>query len=864
MSARADELADLIREHQVLVVCGETGSGKSTQLPKICLAAGRGVHGLIGHTQPRRLAARSIASRLAEELGTTVGEKVGFTVRFTDATSPGTLVKVMTDGILLAEIPRDRTLAAYDTIIIDEAHERSLNIDFLLGYLRQLLPKRPDLKIIITSATIDPGRFSEHFNDAPIIEVSGRTYPVEIRYQPPQRDEESGEEQDQSDAILSAVDELYSEGPGDILIFLSGEREIRDMADTLRKQNLPQTEVLPLYARLAGVEQDRVFKPHQGRRIVLATNVAETSLTVPGIRYVIDPGFARISRYSPRNRVQRLPIEAISQASANQRAGRCGRLDNGICIRLYTEEDFRQREEFTPPEILRTNLASVILQMKALRLGPIEDFPFVEPPRRTMVREGYQTLEELGAVDPETGNITQIGHRLARFPVDPRIGRMLLAGQKEHCLTEMLIIASALSIQDPRERPMEKADEADKAHEKFLDEQSDFLAYINLWKQWRELSRKLSGSKLRRYCRDNFISYLRMREWQDVHHQLESMLREDGVRPNADPAEYNPIHRALLAGLLSNVGHLKNNYEYQGCGGIRFMIFPGSVMFRKTPKWMMAAELVETTKLYARTVAKIQPDWIEELGGHLLKKSWSDPVWRGRAGRVMAFERAALYGLEIYARRSVPYATVDPAEARRIFIRDGLVEGDIQTRGKFLEANRRLLDEVRDIESRIRRRGIVAEEEQRLQFYDRVVPDDVWDAPRFEKWRKAIERRQPQILHMKREDVLAMGLPPIEPADYPDALEIDGLRLPLSYQLEPGHPRDGVTVQIPVEAINQITEQRLSWIIPGWRLEKVLALIRSLPKQLRLNFLPAQEVAEHVSRRIGTLGPRNDVSFVEA
>jgi ATP-dependent helicase HrpA len=846
ITAKKDEILAAIRDHQVVIVAGETGSGKTTQLPKICLELGRGVRGAIGHTQPRRLAARTVADRIAEELGTPLGDAVGYKVRFTDQVGDATLVKLMTDGILLAEIAGDRALAQYDTLIVDEAHERSLNIDFILGYLKQLLPRRPDLKLIITSATIDPERFSRHFDNAPVIEVSGRTYPVEVRYRPFEDDEDP----DQIQAICDAVDELSGEPPGDILVFLSGEREIRDTADALNRLNLRNTEVLPLYARLSTAEQHRVFQPHAGRRIVLATNVAETSLTVPGIKYVIDPGTARISRYSHRLKVQRLPIEAISQASANQRKGRCGRTSDGICIRLYSEADFLSRPEFTDAEILRTNLASVILQMTALGLGDIAAFPFIDPPDRRNISDGIQLLQELGALDRDK-RLTPIGRKLAQLPVDPRLARMVLAAGDNDCLREVLVIASALSIQDPRERPADRQQQADQMHARFTDPESDFLAYLNLWRHLREQQKSLSGNQFRRMCRTEFLNYLRVREWQDIHSQLRQVARTLGLSLNSTPATAQSIHTSLLAGLLSHIG-LKDpqTREYAGARGAKFAIFPGSALFKKPPRWVMAAELVETSRLWARTVARIEPEWAESLAGHLVKRSYSEPHWSARQGAVLASEKVTLYGLPIVASRTVNYGRIDPRLSRELFIRHALVEGDWDTHHQFFHDNQKLLREVEDLEHRARRRDIVVDDEALFEFYDQRVGPEVVSARHFDSWWKKVRRQQPDLLTFDRSMLINEGKGGLSAADYPDAWVVDGIRLPLTYQFEPGTEADGVTVHIPLPLLNQVSGAGFDWQVPGLREELVTALIRSLPKQLRVNFVPVPDYAKAVLDRI--------------
>ncbi len=728
VSQKKQDILQAIRDHQVVIVAGETGSGKTTQLPKICLELGRGVKGLIGHTQPRRLAARTVANRIADELETPLGGSVGYKVRFNDQVGENTLVKLMTDGILLAEIQQDRLLMQYDTLIIDEAHERSLNIDFILGYLRELLPKRPDLKVIITSATIDPQRFSRHFNNAPIIEVSGRTYPVEVRYRPVV-DDADDTDRDQLQAIFDAVDELGREGPGDILIFMSGEREIRDTADALNRLDLPHTEVLPLYARLSNSEQNRVFQSHHGRRIVLATNVAETSLTVPGIKYVIDPGTARISRYSFRTKVQRLPIEPVSQASANQRKGRCGRVSDGICIRLYAEQDFLSRPEFTDPEILRTNLASVILQMTSLGLGDIAAFPFVEAPDKRNILDGVRLLEELGAIKTaENGHyqLTSQGRQLAQLPIDPRLARMVLEAQKSGSVREVMIITAALSIQDPRERPMDKQQASDEKHRRFADKDSDFLAYVNLWDWLKEQQKEHSSSQFRRLCRNDFLNYLRVREWQDIYTQLRQVVKELGLPVNSEPSDYRSVHTALLTGLLSHIGQKDaDKQEFTGARNARFSIFPGSGLFKKPPKWTMVAELVETSRLWGRIAARIEPEWIEPLAQHLVKHSYSEPHWSKSQGAVMASEKVTLFGLPIVAARSVNYSTIDPLLCRELFIRHALVEGDWQTRHAFFAANLKLRAEVEELEHKSRRRDILVDDETLFAFYDQRIPNDV-------------------------------------------------------------------------------------------------------------------------------------------
>ncbi|MEJ1403747.1 MAG: ATP-dependent RNA helicase HrpA [Candidatus Sedimenticola sp. (ex Thyasira tokunagai)] len=845
ISDKWQEIAALVEKHQVVILCGETGSGKSTQLPKICLAMGRGIFGRIGHTQPRRIAARALAGRISSELGCELGTSVGYKVRFHDRVGSESHVKLMTDGMLLAEVQRDRWLNEYDTLIIDEAHERSLNIDFLLGYLCELLPKRPDLKLIITSATIDPERFSKQFWDAPIINVSGRTYPVELRYRPPE--EEGGSERDDpmQQAILDAVDELSRVDRGDILIFLSGEREIRETAESLRKHKLQLTEVLPLYARLGPGEQGRIFKTGGARRIILATNVAETSLTVPGIRYVIDAGFARISRYSHRSKVQRLPVERISQASSDQRKGRCGRVAEGICIRLYSEEDFDSRSEFTEPEILRTNLASVILQMKLLGFGEIEDFPFVDPPDSRLIKDGYRVLEEVGAVDRER-MVTTIGGQIAKLPVDPRIGRMLMASAHAHCLDEVLVIAAALSVQDPRDRPMEKQQAADEAHRQFRDEASDFLSFLNLWRHIEEQRRHLTRRKFQRHCRDNFLSWTRVQEWHDIHHQLRGQMHELGYKENQAEAGYEEIHKALLTGLLSHIG-LKGSgkkREYLGARNSHFHIFPGSGLFDKQPKWVIAAELVETTKLYARSVAMIQPEWVESVAGHLVKRSHSEPHWEKRRGQVAAYEKVTLFGLPLVPKRKINFGPLDPVEAREIFIRFALVERDFHSRAPFWRHNRELLENIEALEHKSRRRDLMVDDQLIYEYYAKRVPDEIYSTPQFDKWLRGATKEQPKLLHMRMDDLLRKEAEAVSHEQFPDELSISGMRLPLEYHFDPGHNRDGVTLKVPQAVINQVSEERCQWLVPGLLRERVLALLRGLPKALRKSFVPVPDYAD--------------------
>ncbi|MFF4496524.1 ATP-dependent RNA helicase HrpA [Streptomyces sp. NPDC001546] len=852
VSQKKDAIAEAIRDHQVVIVAGETGSGKTTQIPKICMELGRGVRGMIGHTQPRRIAARTVAERIAEELKSEIGQTVGWKVRFTDQVNPdATFVKLMTDGILLAEIQTDRELRAYDTIIIDEAHERSLNIDFLLGYLAQLLPKRPDLKVVITSATIDPERFSRHFGDAPIVEVSGRTYPVEVRYRPllEGADEDAAEsDRDQITAICDAVDELQGEGPGDILVFLSGEREIRDTADALIKKKLRFTEVLPLYARLSHAEQHRVFQPHTGRRIVLATNVAETSLTVPGIKYVIDPGTARISRYSHRTKVQRLPIERISQASANQRKGRCGRTSDGICIRLYSEDDFNARPEFTDAEILRTNLASVILQMTAAGLGEIEKFPFIDPPDHRNIRDGVQLLQELGALDPAEKDsrkrLTPMGRQLSQLPVDPRLARMVVEADKNNCVREVMVIAAALSIQDPRERPSDKQTQADQYHARFKDETSDFLSFLNMWRYVREQQKERGSSSFRRMCKQEYLNFLRIREWQDIYAQLRSVAKTMGIHVNeADAAETN-IHVSLLAGLLSHIG-LKDTdkNEYLGARSAKFAIFPGSALFKKQPKFLMSAELVETSRLWARVNAKVEPEWVEPLAQHLIKRTYSEPHWEKDQAAVMAYEKVTLYGVPIVAQRKINYGRIDPEVSRELFIRNALVEGDWRTHHKFYADNRKLLTEVEELENRARRRDIVVDDETLFDFYDQRIPEHVVSGAHFDSWWKHKRREEPELLDFEREMLLTEKAAGVTKADYPDSWRQGQLKFRVTYQFEPGADADGVTVHIPLQVLNQVTGEGFDWQIPGLREEVVTELIRSLPKPIRRHYVPAPNYA---------------------
>jgi ATP-dependent helicase HrpA len=848
ISGPRDDLLAAIRDHQVVIVAGETGSGKTTQLPKMCLELGRGVTGMIGHTQPRRLAARTVAERIAEELGTELGGAVGYKVRFSEQVGDATLVKLMTDGMLLAEIEHDRQLRQYDTLIIDEAHERSLNVDFLLGYVKQLLPRRPDLKVIITSATIETERFSRHFGGAPVLTVSGRSYPVEVRYRPLAAEDDDADDRDQTEAISDAVDELCAQGPGDILVFLSGEREIRETAEALRGAGRRDLEVLPLYSRLSTAEQRRVFSPHAGRRVVLATNVAETSLTVPGIRYVIDPGTARISRYSARTKVQRLPIEPVSQASANQRKGRCGRTSDGICIRLYSETDFASRPEYTDPEILRTNLASVILQMTALGLGDIAGLDFLDQPDPRSVRDGVQLLEELGALDGR--RLTEVGRKLAQLPIDPRLARMVVEADRVGALREVLIVTAALSIQDPRERPADKQQAADEQHGRFADPDSDFATYLNLWAYLREQQEALSSNQFRRRCRAEFLNAQRVREWQDLESQLRQVVQRLGMKPHDAPAQRQDLHRALLSGLLSHIG-LKDGdgREYQGARNVRFAVFPGSALSRKPPRWVMAAELVETSRLWGRTVARIEPEWAEALAPHLVKRTYSEPHWERERGAVVAYERVTLYGVPIVVGRKVDFGRIDPALARELFLRHALVEGDWDAPHAFLSANRKLLEDAEDLEHRVRRRGLVVDDDARFAFYDQRAPAEVTSARHFDRWWKQVRADRPDLLTFDRSMLLRPDAG-FEALDHPDVWELDGLRLPLSYRFEPGAPDDGVTVCIPLAALNRVRADGFGWQVPGLREELVTALIRSLPKDLRRSLVPAPDRARAVLERV--------------
>ena len=868
VSLAREEIADAIRDHQVVVVCGETGSGKTTQLPKICLELGRGVDGLIGHTQPRRVAARSVAARIAEELKTPLGEGVGYAVRFNDRTRPGTRVKLMTDGILLAETQRDRDLVAYDTLIIDEAHERSLNIDFLLGYLKRLLSRRPDLKVIITSATIDPERFSRHFGNAPIVQVGGRMHPVEIRHRPIATD---GVDQDVDEAtvagVLEAITEIDASGLGetstsgrpDILVFLPGEREINDVAAAIERASLPSTEVLPLYARLSNDRQDRVFKPGPERRIVLATNVAETSLTVPRIRGVIDVGTARISRYSPRSRVQRLPVEPVAQSSANQRSGRCGRVASGVCIRLYDEAEFAKRPDFTQPEILRSNLASVILQMASLGLGGPDAFPFLERPSAKLIRDGYETLREIGAVD-RAGELTTLGRRLAEVPVDPRIGRIVLASIDEGCLPEIVVIAAALSVQDPKNRPAGSEGVADLAHAPFRDPGSDFLSFVRLWRAWRRAREEKGSSAIRSWCRRNHLSYLRMIEWEDVHRQLEEIAGRclEGGRRNSDrkgsgrrvrlpevrdDPPTGAVHRSILAGLVSNIGHRTEEGDYRGIAGATFSIFPGSVLRRQDAPWIVAAEIVETSRRWARTVARIRGDWVERVAPHLVRRNHFEPHFDPETGFVAAYENVSFGDLDVVERRTVPYAPIDVAGAREVFIQQALVSERLAGDAPFLARNRELFERLDQLGDRGRELGPLAEDEERFAFYDARLPSEIHNAAALAAWRRKAERRDPGILVMREQDLVTDVRAGLDEAEYPDRLRMGGMDIRLRYRHEPGTEDDGVTAMIPIELLGRLEAARFEWLVPGLLVDKIEALIRSLPRRVRTRFMPIRETA---------------------
>ncbi len=859
--ARRDELAQAIEKHQVIIVCGETGSGKTTQLPKICLSLGRGVKGVIGHTQPRRVAARSVAARIAQELKSELGGLVGYKVRFNDRVSPDSAIKLMTDGIMLAEIHSDPLLRQYDTLIIDEAHERSLNIDFLLGYFKQLLPKRPDLKLIITSATLDAERFSKHFSGAPVLQVSGRTYPVDIRYRPPQKDEE-GEMQDVPQAICSALDELSIGGlRGDVLVFLPGEREIREAAEALRKHQHKGIEILPLFSRLSIAEQDRVFKVGNLRRVVLATNVAETSLTVPNIGYVIDTGVARINRYSIRQKVEQLHIEKIARSAANQRAGRCGRVMSGICIRLYDEEEFAQRAEFTDPEIFRVSLATVILRMSSLGLGDVAEFPFIEPPGARAIADGYQLLHELNAIDDER-QLTKLGQELAKLPLDPKVARLLLAGKQYQCLTEIIIIASALSLQDPRDRPAERREAADAAHQRFIDERSDFLAYLKLWDWFKKgVQHKKSNKLWANECRSLFLSPLRLREWHELHQQLHAQMSEMNMRFNEQPASFEQIHKALLTGLIGNIGtRAVNEPHYLGARETKFFIAPNSVLAKKGAKWVLAAELMETTRLYARCVARIEPQWLEEVGDHLLKRSYFDPHWEKKAAQVGAWERSTLFGLLINPKKRVHYGPMDPEESRAVFIRTALVEGEFNTQAPFFAHNQRLIADIEALEHKSRRPDVLVDDELIFAFYDARIPAGMHNGAAFEKWRKEAERENPKLLYLKKDDLMRHEAAGITTEHFPPQLKMNNVSYALAYNFAPGKNDDGVTLTVPQALINQVQPARCEWLVPGILAEKVAQLLKSLPQKLRRHCVPVPEFAAAFCAEVKA----SDVSLLQA
>ena len=841
VSARSEEIRQLIEDSQVVIIAGETGSGKTTQIPKICLQAGRGVKGIIGHTQPRRIAARTVANRIAEELESPLGKAVGYKVRFADQTSPDSYIKLMTDGILLAEIQQDRFLSKYDTLIIDEAHERSLNIDFLLGYLKTLLVQRKDLKLIITSATIDIQKFSAHFNDAPIVEVSGRTYPVDIIYS--DLDILEGDRNQQIVDCLRNIQDTQEQG--DVLVFLSGEREIREASLALRRAQFPNTEIAPLYARLSLAEQSKIFSPHKGRRVILSTNVAETSLTVPGIRYVIDTGRARVSRYSFRTKVQRLPIEAISQASANQRAGRCGRVSDGVCFRLYPQDDFDGRPEFTDPEIVRTNLAAVILQMLQLRLGDIRDFPFIDPPDSRLINDGYKLLEELQAVTAD-GNLTAMGKKLVTLPVDPRFARMILESDNNGSLNELVVITSGLSIQDPRERPGDKQQAADQAHKQWADQDSDFVSLLNLWNHFEEKRRDLSTNQYSKYCRSQYVSFIRMREWRDLHHQLHSACRALSLKENQQPADYASVHRSLLSGLLGQIGIREEKWEFLGTRNRKFFIFPGSGLSKKPPKWVMAGSLMETTKQYALNAAKIDSAWLESLAAHLVKKTHSEPFYHHKSGQVMASERQTLFGLSIVEGKKVVYGNINASEARKVFIQQALVEEGYRGKGAFYAHNHALVSELQALEDRFRRRDLLAEQMVIFSHYDERVPATVCNLPAFEKWRKTAEKSDSKLLFMSKESLLLRGLSESEEAQFPEVIIHEGFEFDLRYHFEPGHPEDGVNLLIPLAILHQLPHYLFQWLVPGMLRDKCIALIKGLPKQIRRQFVPVPDYVDKI------------------
>jgi ATP-dependent helicase HrpA len=844
VNVRRAEIGAVIAKHQVVVVCGETGSGKTTQLPKICLEIGRGLNGLIGHTQPRRIAARATATRIAQELKSELGRHVGFKIRFTDRVTADNYIKLMTDGILLAETQTDPLLRQYDTILIDEAHERSLNIDFLLGYLKQLLPKRRDLKVIVTSATLDAERFSKHFEGAPVIEVSGRLYPIETRFRPWQEKKDG----DLNDAIVDAVDEAHRTGPGDVLVFLPGEREIREAAEALRKHHPPGLEVLPLFARQTAVEQGRVFASHQGQRVVLATNVAETSLTVPGIRYVIDSGLARVKRYSHRNKVEQLQVEPISRAAASQRAGRCGRVSAGVCFKLYDEEDFNKRPPYTEPEILRSSLAGVILRMKSLHLGDVEDFPFLEAPAPRMIADGYQLLAELGAIDETTKELTQVGFELAKLPLDPKIGRMILAAREHNCLREVLIIASALGTQDPRDRPQEHAATADQAHAKWKDEKSEFLSYLKLWAAGDEVWKHETSNKQRQWCRQNFINWLRLREWRDVHAQLLTLCHEHGWKENQIAAPYESIHKALLTGLLGHIGLIsEEDKNYLGARGIRFYIHPGSSLLKKAGRWIVAAEIVETSRLFARCIAKIEPEWLEQVGGHLIRKHVYEPHWEKGPGQVVAWERVTLHGLMIHAKRRVHYGPSDPTLAREILIREALVEGQVGEdwvrKWRFFQHNAKLMKEIEALEHKSRRPDVLVDDELIYAFYDSRVPEGIITLAAFDHWRREAETANPKLLCLEKEQLMRHEAAGITTDAFPPEFTHRAQSFKLSYHHDPGAADDGVTLTLPLPALNQLPANRCEWLVPGLLKEKILALLKTLQQKYRHRLQPLDEFA---------------------
>ncbi len=862
VSLRAKEIIEAIKKNRVLILCGETGSGKTTQLPKLCVLAGRGRKGKIAHTQPRRIAASSIARRLAEETGTELGQWVGFKIRFTDKTDPTAKVKLMTDGILLAETQGDPLLKAYDTIIIDEAHERSINIDFLLGYLKGLLKKRPELKVIVTSATIDSERFAKHFadekgNPAPVLTVSGRTYPVEIRYRPPE-DEDETDDKSWMNAISEACDELCHEGPGDILVFLPGEREIREAAEALSHSQPPTTEILPLYARLSAADQEKVFKTSEKRRIVLATNVAETSITVPGIHYVVDTGLARVKRYSYRNKVDQLLLEPVSQASANQRSGRCGRVANGVCIRLYSEEDFARRSAFTDSEIMRTNLAAAILRMKSLKLGDVRAFPFVQAPPNRAIADGIALLKELNALN-EKEQLTEIGRALSKLPVDPKVARMLLAAKDNGALAEVLIIASALSVQDPRERPLDRQEAADNVHRSMADDKSDFTTFVKLWRYVQNaMEHKESNRKLTEEFRRKFLSPRRLREWRDVYRQLKELTAELGWKINEKEANYEQVHTSLLTGLLGNLGYKMPDAEpkaapFLGARGIKFFIWPGSPRVKKCGRWIMAAELVETSRLFARTVADVDPQWIERVGSHLIKKSYSEPHWEKKAGAVMAMEKGTVYGLTVYSQRKVTYTDKDPALCRELFIREALVNGEFETQAPFFKHNQQLVREIRNLEHKARRLDVLVDDELMVQFYDSHLPQEVVSAVTFEQWRRKAEKDNPKLLYLSRDELMRHEASGITTEYFPKAMQMRGVSMPLTYHFEPGSPRDGVTLAVPLYALNLVDEIKTQWLVPGMLKEKVQLLLKSLPQRYRRHCVPLAEYAKGFVQRTEAL-----------